>query len=158
MLTRAGCVRPRSNRPATNDRRVDADREADPLRGRNHRGVHADDFAATRDERPAGVTGVQRRVGLNDVVDETTGPTPKRAPERAHDACGDRALKPEGVPDRDDELPDAQRGRIPDGHRGEVLLPRLDDRDVRVRIVPDEIRGHRIAAQETVTARMARAP
>src|SRR5262245_51142726 len=55
-------------------RSVDGGGEADSLRGQNDRRVEADHLAARVDERPAGVPRVQRRVGLNDVIDQAARP------------------------------------------------------------------------------------
>src|SRR5258708_2858650 len=52
---------------------ADRNREADALRSGDDRGVDADDVAARVDERPAGVSGVERGVRLNDRIDETAG-------------------------------------------------------------------------------------
>ena len=46
------------------------DREADALRHADDRGVDADDLARGGDQRPAGIAGVERRVGLDDAVDQ----------------------------------------------------------------------------------------
>ena len=53
--------------------RVDGNREADPdvalaLTVADDGGVDADDFAAHVEERAAGVAGIDRRVGLNEVL------------------------------------------------------------------------------------------
>src|SRR4029077_15731066 len=59
------------NQPARNEfRRVDADGEADPLGGKNHGGIDADDLTSGVDQRAAGVAGVQRGVGLDDVINQ----------------------------------------------------------------------------------------
>src|SRR5215472_17797888 len=69
------------------------DRKADPLRHADDRRVDADDLARRGDQRPAGIAGVERRVGLNDAVDQPAGPRAQRAAERADDARRDGALK-----------------------------------------------------------------
>ena len=56
--------------------RVDRDREADPLRRQDDRRVDADHLAPRVDQRAARVAGVQRRVGLEDVVDQPAGLRP----------------------------------------------------------------------------------
>src|SRR5262249_55197702 len=45
--------------------------ETDSLRGHDHRGVHADDFALRVYKRTAGVSGIQRRIGLNNIFEKT---------------------------------------------------------------------------------------
>ena len=44
--------------------------ETNALRRQDHRGVDADDVARGIDQRPAGIAGIQRRVGLDDVVEQ----------------------------------------------------------------------------------------
>jgi hypothetical protein len=53
-------------------------------------GVDADDAAADVDERPAGVAGVDRGVGLDP---EVVGRQVEVALDRGDDAAGDRALE-----------------------------------------------------------------
>jgi hypothetical protein len=60
-------------------RRVGGDREADPLRHRDDRGVDPDDVRARVDERPAGAPRVERRRVLDDVLDEPAGAAPQGA-------------------------------------------------------------------------------
>ena len=60
-------------------------------------------------QRTAGVPRVQRRVGLDHVLDETAVPPTKRSPNGADDSRGHCRVEAEGIADRDDELPDAQR-------------------------------------------------
>ena len=84
--------------------RVDGDGEAEPLAGAHHGRVDPDHLPAGIQERAAGIARVDRGVGL----DELVAPLQVRlraAPGRAHHAEGDGALEPEGVPDRDGELP-----------------------------------------------------
>ena len=50
--------------------RVARQREAESLRIPDHRGVDSDDFTACRHERTAGIAGIERRVGLNHIVDD----------------------------------------------------------------------------------------
>src|SRR5258705_246087 len=57
---------PRRDEPG----RVDANRKTEALRGANHRGVDPNHLPARRHERSTGVARIERRVGLDDVVDE----------------------------------------------------------------------------------------
>ena len=98
---------------------VDRDREADALRRQDHRGVHADHPPARVDQRPARVARVERRVGLDDVVDQPPRLRAQRAAERADHAGRHRAVEAERVADRDGELADAQRGESPKRDRRE---------------------------------------
>ena len=88
---------------------IRGDSETQTLRAGDDRRVHADDFAARVDERPAGVPRVERRVGLNDVVHQPARPRPQRSTQRADDPGGDRGREPERVADRDHELADLNR-------------------------------------------------
>src|SRR5258708_25891841 len=73
-----------ADQPRGNERRsVDADGEADPLRLGDDGSVDADDFAARVDERTAGVAGIQRGIGLDDVVDQASTARAHRTPEGA---------------------------------------------------------------------------
>src|SRR5439155_8649799 len=84
--------------------RAHGNRETDSLRARDDRRVDADHFTARIDERLAGVSGLERGVGLNDGVDQPPGLRPHRAAERADDAGSDRRLEAERVSTVDDEL------------------------------------------------------
>ena len=102
---------------------IRGDSETQTLRAGNDRGVHADDFAARVDERPAGVPGVERRVGLNDVVHQPARPRSQRSAERADDAGGDRRREPERVADGDHELANLNRLRVAELQRGAIPTP-----------------------------------
>ncbi len=54
-------------------RRVGGDREADALRAGDDRRVDADHLAMRRHQRTAGIARIERRVGLNQVVDQPAG-------------------------------------------------------------------------------------
>ena len=103
--------------PAGNELRcVAGDGEADALRGQNHRRVHADDLAARIHQRPAGVAGVQRGVGLDDVVHEPARLRTERTAQRADDAGRDSCFEAVRIANRDGQLPDAQPRRICELH------------------------------------------
>ena len=89
-------------------RGADGDGEADALRRRDARCVHADDLAGRVDQRAARVARVQGGVGLDEVVDEVARLRAQRAPQGAHHAGGDRRLKAERAADGHDELADLQ--------------------------------------------------
>src|SRR5207237_5959008 len=76
----------------------DGQAEADARYG----GVDPYDPCATVRERTAGVAGIERGVGLDDVVDDANvraGPRRQRPSERRDDACGDGAGEAVRVPD-----------------------------------------------------------
>src|SRR5262245_44312783 len=83
--------------------------EAQPLRGQNHRRVDPDDLAPRRDERSAGVAGVERRVRLDDVVHQPAAPRAKRTAARAHHTARDRAFEAVRIAERDGDLTDPDR-------------------------------------------------
>ena len=87
------------------------DRHGQPEADTRDRGVDPDDPPASIGQRPAGVAGVERRVGLDDVLDEPARPAVprrERPAERAHDAGRDAAGEAERVADRHDQLPDPE--------------------------------------------------
>ena len=69
---------------------------------------------------PARVAGVERRVGLDHVVDDPAGGHGQGAAELRDDARGDGPGEAVGVPDRDDELADAETLGVPELGRGEI--------------------------------------
>ena len=91
------------------------------------------------DQRPAGVARVERRVGLDHVVDQRARVGAQRPAEGADDAGGDGRLEAERVADGDDELPDAQARESPSRAGDEVGRVDAHDREVGVRIVADEL-------------------
>ena len=102
-------------------------------------GVDADDPRRRIGERPTGVARVERRVGLDDVLDEAARasvPRGERSPEGGHDAGRHRAGEPERVADRHDELPDTQPCRITERRRLERSLD-PQDREVGERVAAD---------------------
>src|SRR6266567_911101 len=87
--------------------RVDAQREADSLRRKNHRRIDPDHFAARIDQLSARIAWIQRRIGLDDIVNEPAGVGPERPAQGANDASRDSALKTIRAADGDGELADA---------------------------------------------------
>ena len=117
-----------------------ADGEAQSLRRQNHHRVHADDFAARIDQRPAGIARIQRRVRLDEIVHEPARLRAERPAQRAHHARRHRVLEAVGIADGDGELAHAQLVGIPEAHRLQVRRVNADDRQVRVRVRADEMR------------------
>ena len=82
------------------------------------------------DERTARVPGVERGIGLDDVLDHATVPGGKRPAKGAHDTGRDGGVEPERIPDSDHELADPKRlglgelgdrqARAEDADHGEV--------------------------------------
>ena len=92
--------------------RVDGDREAQPLAAGDDRGVHADDCAGAGDERAAGVAGIERRVGLDHVLDQPARARAQRPAERAHHAGRHGVLEAVRVADGDRQLAGPERLRV----------------------------------------------
>ena len=93
-------------------------------------------------QRPARVARVQRRVGLDDVVDQPPRLRAQRAAERADHAGGHRAFEAVRVADGDGELADAQLRRVAERDGGRDVVVHADDGEIGVRIVADEVAGH----------------
>src|SRR5262249_56580174 len=86
--------------------RVDRDGEADAdvaAALAEDRGVDADDVAVLVEQGAARVAGIDRRVGLDEVV---VGPLADGATLRADDARGDGVVEAEGIADRDHPVAD----------------------------------------------------
>src|SRR4051794_6881462 len=112
-------------------RRVDRDREADAhvagaAAAGLDLGVDADHAAGRVEQRAAGVTGVDRRVGLDDAVDLEAVRRLDRALRGRHDARRERPLEPEGVADRDRRVADLDAGRRAERQRRQLAGPRRD--------------------------------
>src|SRR5439155_20009571 len=99
--------------------------EADTLAGGHDGRVDADDLAAKIHEGAARVAGIDRRVGLDEVL--VGGDADVTAPGRTHDADRDGLVEPEWVANRDGPLADTERVGIPE--------PR--HRQLDVRLEPD---------------------
>ncbi len=91
---------------------VDRDREADALHAENGRGVDPDDRSPAADERSTRVAGVERRIGLNQRLDQPAGRAPQRSAKRADDAGGDRVLEAVRRADGDHDLAGSQISRV----------------------------------------------
>src|ERR1051325_5453033 len=87
---------------------VAPDGKADALRWANHCRIHADHFACRVDERSAGIARIKCRVGLNDVVDQTTRLRIHRATERTDHARCYAGLETKWISNRDRELANLQ--------------------------------------------------
>jgi hypothetical protein len=86
------------------------------LRRPNHRRVHTDDLADRIHQWATRIAGVQRCVGLNDIVDQTTGLRIHRATERADHASCHAGLEAERIPDRNRHLANTQTLGIGQAH------------------------------------------
>ncbi len=105
--------------------------------------------ALHRHQRPAGIAGVERGIGLHDVVDQPAGPRPQRATQGADDARRDRTLKAEGIADGDHKLADADGAGIAELGMDEVVRMQPQDGEIAVGIVADEIGRERSSVGES---------
>ena len=85
--------------------------------GRRDLRVDADHVAAVVEQRAARVARVDRRVGLDHLVDREAVRRLDRAPEAGDDPLGGGAVEPERVADRDDEVADLDGARVGESQR-----------------------------------------
>jgi hypothetical protein len=113
------------------------------MRRLDHRGIDADHRAARIDQRPAGVTRIQRGIGLNDIFDQPAGLPTQRAADRADDAGRHGVMKAVWIPNRNRDLPNANRARV--GQRRESQRRALDAdshyRKIGMRVAADQVRA-----------------
>ena len=127
-------------------RGVARDREADALRAADDRGIDTDHLAARIDQRPAGIAGIERRVGLDHILDQPAVAGPQRAAERRDDARRHRRFKTERIADRDDELPALERFGIADRRDGEIARGAGPQQsEVGIRVLAQHPRFHHAA-------------
>src|SRR5690606_6798520 len=115
-------------------REVDRDGEPEPdgaAGGANHRGIDADDAAAGVEERAAGVAGVDRGVGLDELV---KAGAPGAAVRGGDHAAGDGAFEPGRVADRDRGLADLEAVGVAEGSDGEPAGVDAEHGDVDGRV------------------------
>ncbi len=95
-------------------------------------------------ERSTGVARIERRVGLDHVLDQAhggAGAGRQRPPECRDDPRRDRAAEAVRAPDRDDELPDPQVLRVAELGRDDVTGIGAQDREVGERVRSDDLEG-----------------
>ena len=118
------------------DGKTDADIAA---AGRQDRRIDADDPALQVDQWTARIAGVDRRVGLDEILVAFDAET--AAPERADDARGHGLAETERVADRQHEIADLQPVGIADRDRGQTSGGNLQHGDVGVGVAADQFRG-----------------
>src|SRR5258708_37858233 len=72
---------------------VAGDGETDALGRPDDGGVHPDDAAVRVDQRTTGIARIERGIGLDDVVDQTTRGAAERTPQSTDNARRDRLLE-----------------------------------------------------------------
>src|SRR5690606_9162184 len=112
--------------------------DADAAAGRRQdRIVDADDVAAHVEQRAAGVSAVDARVGLDVAV---VGSTSGGAQNRGNDAGGDGAAEPERVTDRDHPVARARLPRVAEFDEREGLVADdLEHREIRGCVRTDQL-------------------
>ena len=99
--------------------------------------VDPDDAAGRVGERAPRVAGVERRVGLDNIVDDPdlgTGSGRERAPQGTHHARGDAAGEAEGIADGHHQLADPKHRSIAESRRLEIAVLRYQHREVGERV------------------------
>src|SRR5512141_1666764 len=130
------------------DRLGELDRrgEPDPLSALDDRRVDPDDIALQVEEGAARVPGVDRGVGLDEVVVRPGADDPSLG---ADDPRRHGVAKPERVADRKDPFPHLEPVGVAQGHVGKLLLRvDLDQGDVDLRVGPDDLRLEHLLVEE----------
>src|SRR4029077_13582693 len=89
----------------------------------------------------AGVARIQSRVGLNDIVDQTTRLRVHRATKRADHSCGHAGLKSERITNRDHNLSDPQTLRVSQSDMDEIRRVDSNNCEIGIRIVAHKLGG-----------------
>ena len=141
---------------ATQPAVVRGHREPDAARPREHGGRDADHRAARVDERPAGVAGVHRRVGLDEPLEHLAA----RAPARFRCSADTTPIdtdrsKPSGFPIATTNSPTRSR-RSASAQRGQVARVGAHDREIGARVRADELAAHDARARRAGRAAVRR--
>ena len=98
------------------------------------------------DQRPAGIAGIERGIGLDHVLDQPAGLRPQRAAERGDHARGHGRFKAERIADRDHQLAAPQRLGIAE-RCGRQVAHRVgaQQRQIGVGILAEQPRLHHAA-------------
>jgi hypothetical protein len=105
--------------------------------GGDNRGVDPDQFTAQVDQRSAGVAGVDRSIGLDEIL--ITLNAQARAAQGADDPGGHGLPEAERIADGDHEVADTQAVGIGQRQSGQVAAGHLDYRHVAFRIGTDHL-------------------
>ena len=109
-----------------------------PPVGPENRGVDADQLASRVDQRAARIAGVDRGVGLDEVLVAFDAET--AAAKRADDPGGHRLAEAERIADRDHQVADLKASGVAERYGDEVRGIELEQRDVGFRVAADEAR------------------
>ena len=143
------------------NREADADGAGLLFAGGRHRGngrVHADELAGRVDERPTGITRIDRGINLNGIGDRRNVRFAARAlllgchgtVERGHDAGGHRVGKTQRVAQRHDRFAHLEAVAVADRQRGQPFRfgGQFEHRDVGDGVASDDLRCNRSAVVE----------
>src|SRR5256885_913724 len=100
-------------------RSLRADRKADSLRAHDHRRVYANDFTPRIHQRPAGVAGIQSRVGLDHVLDQPARLRAHASAQRTYDTSSHGELEAQRIANRNRQLPHPRLRRT-EWHRSQM--------------------------------------
>jgi hypothetical protein len=78
--------------PATNAARLELTAKQSPCAVADRGRIDPDDLPKGIDQRTAGIAGVERSIGLDDIVDQPAIIGPQRPPQRTDDPCRHRML------------------------------------------------------------------
>src|SRR5258708_12759661 len=108
---------------------------------RDQESIDSDHFAVSVHQWPAGVAGIDGRIGLNEL--------PRLAAiagrwiwtvQRADDSTSNREAKSEWVSECQDRLSRVQLSRVTPGHTGQIRRVYFNDREIGQRIGSDDLR------------------
>jgi hypothetical protein len=129
-------------------RDVAGDREADALGGTDDGRVDADDGTVGVEQRPPGVAWVERGVGLDDVINQTSRTRAERSAQATDDAGGGGLLETHRAADGDGDLAGTNPPAVGERQVADVVGLSAKHGEIRVGIVADEIGGKAPAVRE----------
>jgi len=100
---------------------VDRHGERNALPSPDNCRVDAHHHAAARDQGSTRIAGIERSIGLQEILHQPSRARPEPSAQGADHAGGDAVLKPEGIPNRDDQLSRQEARRIAERHGGEAV-------------------------------------
>ncbi len=120
--------------------RIDSRGKANRLSLRDHRRIDADDPPPRIDQRAAGIAGIERSIGLNDIVHEPAGFARKVRPSADTTPVVTRLRIAERIADGNGNLTHFQTGGIAEFRVGQRAGDAdAQHRQIRIRIVAHEV-------------------
>jgi len=121
--------------------RVGRNCEAQTLRPCHDGSVDTNHFPARIDQWTTGVPWVERRISLDDVLDETPIRTAQRTPQRRDNSGYDARLQPQRIADGDYQLTNLQAIRVAELSHRQVICLDTHHCKIRGRVFADQLRG-----------------